>query len=259
LAAGVEASAAVAVDSAVAALPGDGDVARQGRLVRPVRSADQFSSKGQGFTMKTAKDFFSIAEQQRIETAVRQAESRTSGEIVPMVVDESYDYPRAEILGAGLFALAAAVTLSWAFFGASLWHFLWLFALGYLLFKQVIRRCPALRRRLIHPDEISAEVAEKAAMAFLEQGLHHTRDETGILILISLFERRVQVLADRGINAVVPPRTWDGIVATITAGIRSGDTCTALCAAIETCAGLLEEHFPVKADDSDELPNLILG
>jgi putative membrane protein len=209
--------------------------------------------------MKTAKDFFTAAEQQRIEAAVQLAESRTSGEIVPMVVDESYDYPRAEILGAGLLALASAVSLSWAFFGESLWHFLWLFVLGYFPFKQLIRRVPALRRRLIHPTEISAEVAEKAIVCFLEQGLHHTCDETGILILISLFERRVQVLADRGINAVVPPSTWDGIVATITAGIRSGDTATALCAAIETCGRLLEAHFPVKADDRDELPNLILG
>jgi putative membrane protein len=209
--------------------------------------------------MTTAKDFFTAEEKQRIESAVQQAERRTSGEIVPMVVDESYNYPRAEILGAGLFSLAAAVTLSWAFWDASLWHFLWLFALGYLPFKIFIRSLPSLRRRLIHPVEISEEVEEKAVVSFLEQGLHHTRDETGILILISLFERRVHVLADRGINAVVPADTWDGIIQTITDGIHRGETCNALCAAIDSCGQLLEEHFPVKADDTDELPNLIIG
>ena len=206
----------------------------------------------------TAKDFFTTTEKERIEAAVQQAEKRTSGEIVPMVVDESYDYPRAEILGAGLFSLASAVSLSWAFFDESLWHFLWLFALGYFPFKQLIRSLPALRRRLIHPLEISTEVEEKAVVSFLEHGLHHTRDETGVLILISLFERRVHVLADRGINDVVPANTWDGIVQTITDGIHRRDTCNALCAAIDTCGQLLEEHFPVKADDTDELPNLII-
>ncbi|MDH3454607.1 MAG: hypothetical protein OEL80_05615 [Desulfuromonadales bacterium] len=209
--------------------------------------------------MKTAKDFFSEEEKQRIESAVQQAEKRTSGEIVPMVVDASYDYPRAEILGAGCFSLAAAVSLSWAFFGESLWHFLWLFALGYFPFKLLIRTLPALRRRLIHPAEISEEVAEKAVVSFVEQGLHHTRDETGILILISLFERRVHVLADRGINAVVPANYWDGIVQTLTDGIHRGETCQALCLAIESCGRLLEEHFPVKTDDTDELPNLVIG
>jgi len=157
-----------------------------------------------------------------------------------------------------LCSLAAAVSLSWAFFGESLWHFLWLFALCYFPFKCLIRSVPALRRRLIHPDEISAEVEEKAVVSFLEQGLHHTRDETGILILISLFERRVHVLADRGINAVVPINTWDGIVSSITDGIHRGDTCNALCTAIASCGRLLEEHFPIKDDDTDELPNLII-
>lgn len=206
-----------------------------------------------------AKELFNEDEIKRIESAVQQAEKRTSGEIVPMLVDESYDYPRAEILGAGLFSLAAAVSLSWAFFGESLWHFLWLFALCYFPFKCLIRSLPALRRRLIHPDEISAEVEEKAVVSFLEQGLHHTRDETGILILISLFERRVHVLADRGINDVVPANSWDGIVQTITDGIHHGDTCNALCAAIDNCGQLLEAHFPVKSDDTNELPNLIIG
>lgn len=206
----------------------------------------------------TAKELFSEAEIQRIESVVQQVEQRTSGEVVPMVVDESYDYPRAEILGAGLFSLAAATSLSWGFFGESLWHFLWLFALCYLPFKTLIRSVPALRRRLIHKDEISAEVEEKAIVSFLEQGLHHTRDETGILILISLFERRVHVLADRGINDVVAAETWDEIVQIITDGILSNDTCNALCVAIERCGKLLEEHFPVKSDDTDELSNLII-
>lgn len=206
----------------------------------------------------TASEFFTPEERSRIEQAVKAAEKRTSGEIVPMVVDESYDYPRAEILGAGMFSLAAAVTLSWGFFHESLWHFLWLFAVGYIPFKLLIRNLPTLKRRLIHPEEIRAEVEEKAVVSFLEQGLHHTRDETGILILISLFERRVHVLADRGINEVVPPDTWDGIVKTITDGVHRGETCNALCVAIERCGDLLEQSFPVKSDDTDELPNLIV-
>jgi putative membrane protein len=205
-----------------------------------------------------AAELFNEEEKARIEAAVRQAESRTSGEIVPMVVDESYDYPRAEILGAGFFSLATGVTLSWAFFDESLWHFLWLFALGYLPFKWLIRSIPALRRRIIHPLEISAEVDEKAVVSFFEQGLHHTRDKTGILILLSLFERRVRVLADRGISDVVPADSWDGIVRIITDGICRGQTCDALCVAIDNCGQLLQEHFPIKDDDTNELPNLII-
>jgi putative membrane protein len=206
----------------------------------------------------TTKTFFTEEEKKRIETAVREAEKRTSGEIVPMVVDQSYDYPRAEILGAGLFSLAASVTLSWAFGDSSVWIFLPLFAFFYFPFKLLIRGFPSLKRRLIHPAEITAEVKEKALVSFLEEGLHHTRDKTGILILISLFERRVYVLADKGINKAAPPHTWEEIVNMITDGIQQERTCEALCTAIGRCGELLEERFPIKKGDTDELPNIIL-
>ena len=194
----------------------------------------------------------------RIVAAVQAAEKRTSGEIVPMGVGRSYDYPRTEVVGAGFFALATGAFLAWALGKESLWLFLGLFALFYVLFHLLIHHLPPLKRLLIHRAEMAAEVEEKALVAFVDHGLHRTRDGTGILILISLLERRVHVLADSGIDKVVPAGTWDGIVATVTEGLRRGGACDALCKAIGRCADLLEANFPVRADDTDELPNLIL-
>ncbi len=205
----------------------------------------------------TAKTMFTEDEKARIEAAVREAESRTSGEIVPLVVDESYRYPRAEIVGGGFFALGLGVLASWGFGHSSVWVFLPVFLLAYLPLRYLVHFLPGLKRRLIHPAEMAAEVEEKAQIAFLQHGLYQTRDATGVLILISLFERRVRVLADTGISAVVPQPEWDGVVATITAGIRAGQTCDALCTAIGRCGDLLAERFPRKSDDTDELPNLI--
>ncbi|PLX82516.1 MAG: hypothetical protein C0614_06145 [Desulfuromonas sp.] len=208
--------------------------------------------------MKTAADFFDADERQRIEAAVKAAESKTSGEIVQMVVDESYDYPRAELVGGGIMALALGLFVSWSIGHDSIWWFLPAFIVAYFIFSQAIRNFPDLKRRLINPAEFDVEVREKALVSFVEQGLHETRDKTGILILISLFEHRVQVLADSGINAKVPEHTWDEIVDIITAGLKSDDACAAVCKAIERCGELLKDQFPVTADDVDELPNLII-
>lgn len=206
----------------------------------------------------TSSNFFSKNEQLRIETAVQAAEKRTSGEIVPMLVGAAYDYPRAEIIGGGFFAMAIASLISWWWWDASLWAFLPAFLLLYLPCKGLIRAIPALKRQFIADAEIDAEVDEKAMVSFIEQGLHHTRDNTGILILICLFEHRVEVLADRGINALVPKQTWDEIVAMITEGLRQGQACDALCQAIERCGEILTEQFPVREDNTNELPNLII-
>lgn len=208
--------------------------------------------------MKSASEFFSKEEQQKIEAAVKAAESKTSGEIVPMVVDESYEYPRAELIGAGTLAMAVGLLVSWAVGGESIWWFLPVFIVGFFIIQQLIRNLPNFKRKLINPIELTEEVKEKAMVSFVEQGLHETRDKTGILIMISLFERRVQVLADSGINAKVPVHTWDELVAMIIAGLKSDDACGAVCKAVERCGELLQEHFPIKDDDTNELPNLII-
>ena len=208
--------------------------------------------------MKSANEFFSKEEQQEIEAAVKAAEAKTSGEIVPMVVESSYEYPRAELIGGGTLALALGLIISWAFGGESIWWFLPVFIVSFFAFQQLIRNLPDFKRKLIHPDELTAEVKEKALVNFIEQGLHETRDRTGILILISLFEHRVQVLADSGINEKVPEHTWEEIVETIIFGLKSENACAATCQAIERCGELLQEYFPRKHDDTDELPNLIM-
>ena len=208
--------------------------------------------------MKSASEFFTKEEREKIEAAVKAVETKTSGEIVPMVVDSSYDYPRAELIGGGTLALAVGLIFSWGFGRESIWWFLPIFIVGFFAFQQLIRNFPDFKRKLIRPDELTAEVKEKALVSFLEQGLHETRDRTGILILISLFEHRVQVLADSGINAKVPEHTWEEVVDTIIHGLKTENTCAATCQAIERCGELLEEHFPRKHDDTDELPNLII-
>ena len=207
---------------------------------------------------KTAANFFNHEEKSRIEAAVREAESRTSGEIVPMVVDESYDYPRAEIVGAGFFALGTAALVGAWLGGSSQWVFLLIFLAFYFPFKMLIRALPEFKRRLVPAAELDSEVEEKAMLAFFEHGLHRTREQTGVLILISLFEHRVHVLADCGINAAVSPKAWDEIVQTVTDGLHAGRGCEALCTAIRRCGDLLAEKFPRRDDDRDELPNLIL-
>ena len=209
--------------------------------------------------MSNSATFFSAEEREQIEAAVRAAELRTSGEIVPLVVDAAYNYPRAEILGGGLLALALAANLAWWLYDGSLAVFLPVFLAAVWPCRWLLRCSPPLLRLLIHPAEIEAEVVERAKTAFLDHNLHRTVEGTGILILICLFEHRVQVLADAGIHHAVPPETWQEIADMVTVGIRQGRTADALCAAVTHCGDLLAANFPPRADDTDELPNFITG
>ncbi|MEX0805228.1 MAG: TPM domain-containing protein [Candidatus Binatia bacterium] len=204
-----------------------------------------------------AENFFTEAEQERIHQAVIDTESRTSGEIVPIIVTASARYTEIELLGliAGLF-LGMLAEWFWSDPWGSHYFNLWPVigaTLGFLL-----GRVPSIKRRLAFDSRIAEAVNDSCLAAFTEYGLHYTRDHTGILILVSLLEHRVEVLADRGINEKVEPGTWDEIVKTLTAGLKSGHACDAFCKAIDRCGEILAAHFPRQDDDRDELPNKLV-
>jgi len=204
-----------------------------------------------------AETFFTDDEKERIRQAVVAAESKTAGEIVPMIVTSAARYTEIELLGV-IFGLLIGMIAEaiWSDPWGSHYFQLWP-VIGALIgfFSSGL----ALVKRLLAPKSRIGEAVHTLALAsFTDQGLHHTRDHTGILILIALLEHRVEVLADRGINQKVSAGTWDEIVRTITAGIKSGQACNAFCQAIERCGDILATHFPRQADDKDELPNQLV-
>lgn len=201
--------------------------------------------------------FFTDDEKERIRQAIITAESKTAGEIVPMIVTSSARYTEIELLGlvVGLFTGMIVEWLwndPWGSAYVNLWPVIGALV-GFLLGRM------ASVKRLFAPKNRIAEAVHTLALAsFTEHGLHYTRDHTGILILVSLSEHRVEVLADRGINAKVETCTWQEIVDVLIAGLKSNQACDAFCKAIKRCGEILATHFPRQADDKDELPNRLV-
>ena len=138
------------------------------------------------------------------------------------------------------------------------WLFLIFFCLYYGLGYFSVRKLPRLKRYFLSPARADIAVQEGAAAAFFSEALHNTRDDNGILLYISVFERRVWVLGDHGINDRIAPQAWQEVVDLVTRGIRQGTPCQAICDGIERIGSILEEHFPIRADDKNELHNLII-
>ena len=209
---------------------------------------------------------FTDADQERIRQAVQQAERVTTGEIVPMIVPASALYREAGYrtgLILALLALALLLTIEvyWLPWG---WHagnagWLMLAVVVSYGFGQWLGRVPVVVRFVTSRERMAHKVRLRAEQAFYKHGLQHTKGRTGILILVSMLERRVQVLADKGINDHVPAGTWDGLVSGIIDGIRIGHATDAICAAITKCGALLAEVAPADSDDNpNELPDTLI-
>jgi putative membrane protein len=122
----------------------------------------------------------------------------------------------------------------------------------------LIAKIATLQKPFITGRRMDEAVKARAVRAFYEKGLYRTRHETGVLIFISEFERKVWILGDRGINSRIPPESWQQLVQTLTVGIREGRACEALCSVIASCGEELSRHFPRESDDINELQDELL-
>lgn len=196
--------------------------------------------------------------QERVHEALRAAERTTVGEVVPVVVERSDPHPAADWLAAVTFLLVGS--------GALAPHLPWSnpafliavqVAFGLLGFA-LARALPGFKRMFVKESRASEVSAEQAFQEFYGNGLHKTEASTGVLLFVSLLERRVHVLADEGIAAKVPPETWKHVDDAILEGVRRGDLCAGLVHGIEAAGQVLAEHFPWEQGDRNELPDRLI-
>ncbi|MDI1365229.1 MAG: TPM domain-containing protein [bacterium] len=220
----------------------------------------------------------SSEDQARIAQAVAAAEKTTAGEIFCVLAPEVSDYRETPLVWAAATALvlpAAALfaglrpdMLTRLFGGWTIGHATAtdtaiFSALSVYIALQVaifilaalIASIPPVRRALT-PGALKTARVKRAAMdQFLSQGLHQTRDRTGVLIFAALAEHRVEVIADEGIYKAAPNTVWDEVVADLVAGLKRGKVADGFVAAVTRTGQILSNHVPVKADDANELPD----
>lgn len=97
-----------------------------------------------------------------------------------------------------------------------------------------------------------------AVRVFYSKKLHKTKDRTGILIFLSIEERRLQILADRGINEKVHPELWQNYATTLVDDIKRGRACYGISNIVREVGNVLTQYFPIKPGDINELPNEVV-
>lgn len=202
--------------------------------------------------------FFSRADRDAIREATTAAERQTAGELVVYVTERCDPHPevawKGALIGGAVGAVCAALAV-WRFGGWGAPDYLWIligFQLG-LVAGWVASRFDGVARRLISDDALDSRVEGRGAEAFLDEQVFATRERTGVLIFVALFEHRVLLLADEGIDERVADDAWDEISGELASGIRQGTPAQALIHAVKRCADLLVAHGVHGVDPENEL------
>ncbi len=195
----------------------------------------------------------SAEDRERITAAIRDAEAKTSGEIVCVLAQSSSDAKAFPIFIATLIALA----LPWFLVGLTAMPVQRILLLQILVFATltVLLCLPRVRVGLM-PRAARRALAHRAAMEqFVIRGLTRKKDRTGILIFVSLAERYARIIADDGIASRVPQSQWQSAVDALIIHMRDGHIADGFISAIAICGTLLAAHFPFTEPHRNELPD----
>ena len=207
--------------------------------------------------MVTPAKLIAATDRQGIETAIRTAEQATSAEFVAAIARRVERYHGVSLTAGLVAALGAGLVLV-------LWN-PWLpllsaigiqcaaFALVYALFELT-----PLAVLLAPRKAKAAKVRRFAHLLFLDAGLAGLAERNGVLLFIAIAERRVEIVADHGIDALVGTPEWQRIVDAFAVTARSGKIAAALESAIHDLGAALAKHFPAKAGQANRVPDRLI-
>ena len=218
----------------------------------------------------------SAGDREKVAAAIAAAEANTSGEIVAVATPISDAYHDVALHWAllPLFAVLAwaawrPTALAWWYnflFGG--WHpdptqselltLLMVFAALKFTIALLILKWMPLRLLLTPGATKHRRVRRRAIAIFQAAAAGRTTGRTGILIYLSLAERRAEIIADEAILKLTDDHTWGEAMQELIENVRAGRIGDGICAAVERVGVVLSEHFPRSADDSNEIPDKLI-
>ena len=95
----------------------------------------------------------------------------------------------------------------------------------------------------------------RAREVFAALQVWDTEHNSGVLIYVQLVDRRIEIVADRGISAKVAQEEWDAICRRMEDAFKAGCFEEGALKAIREISALLAQHFPPLSENPNELPD----
>jgi putative membrane protein len=211
----------------------------------------------------------------KVSAAIAEAEVKSDGEIIAIAADQSDSYHDV-----GLHYAVLVLFLVLAFFAAWPHQLEWWWTrlmgwtaeptprelltllLGFALFKFLVvlfvMKWMPLRLALTPGSTKTRRVRRRAVMLFKAGGERRTVGRTGILIYLSMGERRAEIVADEAITKVTTPETWGEAMAALITEVKAGRPGEGIVAAVGLIGAVLAEHFPKSSTDTNEIPDKLI-
>lgn len=196
---------------------------------------------------------FSADDKARITAAIHAAEQNTSGEFVAVVARASDHYVLLPLLWSAILALLFPGACLLAGLSARWVHLYQIQLLIFIALAVLLLSVPGLHLKLIPRHVKHAHASRLAQAQFYAQGVQLTAHHSGVLFFVSLAERYVEIVADKGIHERVGEDHWKGIIDGFVAQVSLGRVVDGFVDAIGACGAAMAEHYPPDPNGTNQL------
>ena len=198
----------------------------------------------------------SYEERDQLEDVGRDLEATTDAEVVLVLARRADNYLYAPTLVAAIAGmLIPLISIYWPF---------WLDT-NELVFVQatvficlaLLFRIPVLQRKLVPKRTKFFRASNLAMRHFLAEGVHTTKNNLGIMIFVSEFERYIEIIADHGITKKIGDDTWSKAVDLAIPLLQQNNAFNAFTSVLREVGGILQDRFPI-TEEKEELPNHVI-
>ncbi len=204
-------------------------------------------------------------ERVRLDRLIADAEKRTNAQIVLAVIKRSDDYAELPWKTFALSASVAGLFVVILDFILNYWvsHTTLLIAAIAMLstgaaFALLTIFIPGFARIFLSANRAEVEVKQYAESLFLNRELFATRKRIGILLLVSLFERQIVLLPDKGLKSRLTKETMESIIACMKQPLAHNELNRALENGLEELSKVLELSTQGRDNIENELSDQII-
>ncbi len=195
----------------------------------------------------------------QLEAAVQAAEAGSDGELVTVIAEHSDDddgtYDCLLIAAVAALILPALLVLFSEGSAGSIYAFQ---MMVFFAVFAILQFRPALRYRLIPQSTLQDRVRRHAIVHFHDNALHRAPNRLGVVIFVSLAERRVEILADCGFDNTVSATTWRNAVNALVSRVQRGELHQGLCETVRACSIAMAQAAPATQVSQNVLPDRLV-
>lgn len=205
------------------------------------------------------RSFYEERAKQAAKAAVAAVEAQTSAEIVVCLRGSSASYREADYFFGFLTSIAALTAMLLVEREFKLLSFPAGTAAAFFLGTLLAGGIAPLKRLLIFPRRKLSAVRMAARAAFVEMGVSRTHGRSGILVYVSMFERRVEVVADIGVEVAPLGADWMQAISRLERSLTPSPDIDRFLDAMRALGPILGKVLPHQEDDENELPDEVQG